>query len=79
MYLNDTPMDCKQEFREVLNNLITDKYNMDKVYVLRHIEWNSNYQKDLKEIYRSDGMHLNQKGYDKIDNCIAIYLGQIRQ
>lgn len=79
MYLNDTPMDCKQEFREVLNNLISDKYYMDKVYVLRHIEWNSNYQKDLKELYRSDGMHLNQKGYDIIDSCIATYIGLIRQ
>jgi len=76
MIINSTPMDCKQEFRSALDKLISDKYQ-GKVYVLKYKEWNLNYFKDLTELYRPDGMHLNSKGYEKLDNSIAYCIAQI--
>lgn len=71
MLINGTPIDCKQDFRDALGELIREKGYQDKVSVIRYKSWNSNYKNDLKQLYRTDGMHLNEYGYEVLDSVIA--------
>lgn len=81
MFINNTSKDCKDDYRKVLNELINEKGYQDKVSVIRYKSWNNDYQNDLSQLYLGDGMHLNQKGYEKLDSVIAqnIILQQTRQ
>ena len=71
MLINHTKMDCKQDFRDALNELITEKKYNDKVSIIRYKSWNSDYEHDLKRLYVNDGMHLNEIGYKTLDSIIA--------
>ena len=71
MFINDTPLDCKQLFRDALDELIQEKCYANKVSIIRYQSWNSDYLNDLNTLYLKDGMHLNEKGYDKLDSVIA--------
>lgn len=71
MYVNDTPLDCKQMFRDALDELIHEKGYQDIVSVIRYKSWNNDYSNDLKQLYLDDGMHLNERGYTKLDSVIA--------
>ena len=63
MIINNTPLDCKQRFRDALYQ--------DKVSIIRYESWNNNYKNDLKNYYNDDHMHLNEKGYSILDSVIA--------
>lgn len=71
MMINNTPLDCKQLFRDALDELIHEKMYSDKVSIIRYKSWNGNGDKDLDNLYRSDKLHLNNKGYAILDNMIA--------
>ena len=71
MLINNTPLDCKQLFREALDELIHKKGYADKVSIIRYQSWNDDYANDLNILYIRDGMHLNEKGYSKLDSVIA--------
>ena len=71
MRLNDTPLNCKQSFRDVLDELINEKGYQGKVSVIRYQSWNDHYYDDLKLLYQGDGMHLNDRGYARLDSVIA--------
>ena len=71
MIINGSPFDCKQEFRDALNELIRDKGYRDDVITIHNKSWNNNYEKDLEKIYNSDQVHLNEKGYQALDSIIA--------
>lgn len=71
MLINGTSMDCKQQFRDAIDELIQERGYQDKVSVIRYKSWNKNYKKDLKELYISDQMHLNGNGYSVLDSIIA--------
>ena len=71
MVVNGTKLDCKQQFRDALNELIKAKEYQNKVTVIRYKSWNNNYEKDLRELYIEDQMHLNDKGYAVLDSVIA--------
>ena len=70
MYINSTPLDCKQDFRNALDKLLNENGYNDKVSVIRYKSWNHLYETDLKRLYNNDGMHLNNSGYDILDNSI---------
>lgn len=74
MLITCTQMDCKRDFRNALHELIKEKGYQDKVDVIQFKEWNNNYQKDLQMFYRSDGMHLNQEGYLRLDSIIVRHI-----
>ncbi len=78
MLINHTKMDCKQDFRDALNELITEKDYNDKVSIIRYKSWNSDYEEDLKTFYTNDQMHLNEKGYTVLDSMIAKQLLQLQ-
>lgn len=71
MFVNGTLMDCKQQFRDALDELIQEKGYQNKVSVIRYKSWNNNYKKDLNDLYISDQMHINEKGYSVLDSVIA--------
>lgn len=66
-------INCKQTFRNALSDLINENSEW-KISILKYQEWNSDYQNDLKLYYLSDGMHLNKKGYNRLDSCIALHI-----
>ena len=72
MYINGTPVDCKQMFRDALDELFIEKGYQDQVSIIRYKTWNNNYHDDLKRLYVHDGMHLNDIGYAKLDSVIAL-------
>lgn len=69
MLINNQPLDCKQNFRNALANLATEKYQK-RISIIPYKSWNGIYTKDKDQLYRSDGMHLNTKGYHKLDSVI---------
>jgi len=71
MFINGTPLDCKQLFRDALDEIIQEKGHADKVSIIRYQSWNNDYINDLITFYIRDGMHLNEKGYAKLDSAIA--------
>lgn len=73
LFLTGSQINCKQTFRNTLSDLINDN-NEGHISILKYQEWNSNYQNDLKSYYLSDGMHLNKKGYARLDSCIALHV-----
>ena len=71
MYVNSTPLDCRQDFRDALDELINEKGYNDIISVIRYKSWNNDYEDNLKRLYLNDGMHLNEKGYLVLDSMIA--------
>lgn len=71
MLINGTTIDCKQDFRNALYELIREKVYQDKVYVIKYKSWNKNYKKDLTKLYCQDQMHLNEDGYAVLDSVIT--------
>ena len=69
--INKTPLDCKQQYRDALDELIQAHGYKDKVSIIRYKTWNNNYKNDLKELYTNDQLHLNENGYSKLDSVIA--------
>ena len=71
MFINNTPLDCKQKFRDALDELIREKEYQNKVSIIRYKSWNNDYHQDLNLLYLDDGLHLNKHGYVKLDSIIA--------
>lgn len=76
MLVNNTSLDCKQEFRDALDELINAKGYKDKVSIIRYKSWNIDYKNDLKRLYLKDGMHLNEDGYQTLDSKIVDTISQ---
>lgn len=71
MIINNMPLDCKQLFRDALDELIYKKKYSDKVSIIRYKSWNGDGDKDLDNLYRSDRLHLNDNGYVTLDREIT--------
>lgn len=70
-FITGTSINCKKEFRQALDELLSEKKYGEKVQVIKYETWNDNFADDLKNYYKGDGIHLNDKGYAKLDSCIA--------
>lgn len=71
MLVNRKSTDCKQQFRNALDELIQEKGYTNQVGVVRYQSWNNNFEQDLGTLYLGDGLHLNDKGYYVLDSTIA--------
>lgn len=71
MFINNIPLDCKQQFRDALDELIAEKGYQNKVSIVRYKLWNNDYANDLQDLYIGDQLHLNYKGYERLDSVIA--------
>lgn len=81
MVINNVSMDCKQQFREALDNIIREKEYQNKVSIIRYKTWNNNYKKNLFDLYIKDQLHLNDRGYELLDSMIAktIIMNEIKK
>ena len=71
MFVNSTEMDCKQQFRNALNEVIKEKRYGNMLSIIPFKSWNKDYNKDLETIYNIDQVHLNERGYQLLDSVIA--------
>ena len=71
MLVNGTSIDCKQQFRNALDELIHEKRYEKEISVIRYNTWNNDYTNDLDRLYWPEGMHLNEIGYSVLDSMIA--------
>lgn len=71
MFVNNTRMDCKQQFRDALDEMIRENEYQNEVSIIRYKSWNDNYSKDLGTFYNSDQVHLNEGGFQILDSAIA--------
>ena len=71
MFVNSTEINCKQQFRDALNELIKEKRYENMVSIIPFKSWNKDYFKDLETIYNNDQVHLNERGYQLLDSVIA--------
>ena len=69
-FVTGTPINCKKEFRQALNDLLTEKEYGERVQIIRYKSWNNHFSEDIRTYYQGDGIHLNDKGYAKLDSCI---------
>ena len=69
--ITGSQIDCKQEFRNTLRELIYGNQYGYQISILKYKEWNNNLRDNIKSYYLGDGMHLNHIGYTKLDSCIA--------
>lgn len=71
MLINGTDLDCKQQFRNALDELVQEKGYQEKISIIRYDSWNKCYENDIKELYIENQMHLNEKGYSVLDSVIC--------
>jgi len=71
MLINSTPLDCKQMFRDALDEMIRENGYLGNVSILRYKSWNDNYLNDISHLYLEDRLHLNENGYSKLDSAIV--------
>lgn len=71
MIVNDVPINCKQLYRNALDDMISENNYTNMLSVIRYKTWDNNRVKDFNTLYLNDGMHLNEKGYSKLDSCIS--------
>lgn len=71
MFVSGCDIDCKQDFRQALDELIQENGYQDSIRIIRYKSWNSNYYKDLQNLYWEEGMHLNEEGYIVLDSMIV--------
>ena len=69
--LTNSPIDCKQIFRDALVTLIREKKYDDNVIIIHYSSWNKNHLDDWEGLYKEDRMHLNEKGYTVLDSIIS--------
>lgn len=70
MLINGLPIDCKNIYRDELYELTSSHKYRGKIKVIPFKLWNGNYISDQELYYRSDGMHLNRKGYEHLFECL---------
>ena len=86
--LNDYLVDCLRswlthctmysvtEYSEALRSMLVAQGLMGHVVYIPKDAWNADGYQDPRNLYLSDEIHLNAKGYHLLDSCIASYIAQ---
>lgn len=59
------------EYREALRKSLNDDLLKDSVVYVRMYDWNGEGTVMDKKLFLDDQIHLNRKGYEMLDSCIA--------
>ncbi len=70
MFVSGSHIDCREHYRHSLNNILENSLYKNKVLIIRHATWNASGYKDHRQLYETDGIHLNTKGYKLLDRHI---------
>lgn len=60
------------EYREALYQMLFDENLIDKVVYVSMMDWNDTSPDIDRSLFMSDQIHLNRRGYEKLDSCMAI-------
>lgn len=60
------------EYREALFQMLFDENLIDKVVYVSMMDWNDTSPDIDRSLFMSDQIHLNRRGYEKLDSCMAI-------
>lgn len=74
MLIHLSAMDCIDEYRRTLDELIEKQGWASKIILIRTDSWNPLGYEDERNIYDYLQLHLNEKGYEVLDSCIASYI-----
>lgn len=69
-----TKIDCIDEYRSELSDLLKDNHWESKVIVIHSNDWNPDGYRDRRGLYNEDLMHLNERGYMILDSCISRHI-----
>ncbi len=74
-FIKSTMTQCKmysfKEYREALREMLQNEKLLDKVVYLPVSEWNGDGEEIDSSLFTEDKVHLNNKGYYKLDESIA--------
>lgn len=74
-YLRSIMTHCKMyqmgEYRDSLRAMLINENLMDSVIYIHAYEWNGNDTAINQQLFLNDQIHLNKKGYELLDSCIA--------
>lgn len=59
------------EYREALLSMLIEENMMKEIVLIPMKEWNGNEENINKSLFLKDQIHLNRKGYELLDSCIA--------
>ena len=70
MAVTGSSLDCRNENHQALNRMIEQNDYSNKIIIIRERHWNPSGYMDSRHIYKEDGIHINNKGYEILDSCI---------
>lgn len=68
-----------ESYRKALKNALTEEMIMDDIVYIKSESWNPDGFRDTQNLYLDDQTHLNAKGYQKLDSCIASEIARDRK
>ena len=79
-FVRSTMTGCKMYqfagYRDALYQMLEKERLMDKVVYVSMNDWNDASPAIDKKLFMSDQIHLNRRGYEKLDSCIAIAIAK---
>ena len=69
--INMTDMWCFEDYRNALKAYLSEYHLPNQIIYIPADSWNQQGFKDKRQLYLSDDIHLNKKGYYLLDSCIA--------
>ena len=71
MALTLSGMDCRDDYRDVLSQLILEQHWQNELLYIGREKWNKEGYQDHRALYDEGRMHLNARGYEVLDSCLA--------
>lgn len=79
-FVRSTMTGCKMYqyagYRDALYRMLVNEKLMDKVVYVSMKDWNDASPDINSNLFMSDQIHLNRRGYEKLDSCIAIAIAK---
>lgn len=76
MLYTRSKLDCIHQYRKSFQKLMDlELYNGQVIYIKSDM-WNPKGYRDNRLLYEEDRMHLNSKGYQVLDSCIASVIAE---
>lgn len=65
-----------KEYREALLSMLTEEDKMKEIVFIPMKEWNGDEETINEILFLKDQIHLNRKGYELLDSCIALKISE---
>lgn len=71
MAVHFSPIDCVHQYRKAHTELIEEEGWSQRIIYIPESNWAPEGYRDSRNLYDDLQMHLNEKGYEVLDSCIA--------